>query len=349
MLHIGIIGLGFMGSTHLRAWQYAREVAGLSCRVIAVADAKPDRRAGRLRPLTDNINRVGDDDSEVPLAFDPAEVKGYDNPLDLIADERINAVSLCTPTDTHVELCLAAMRAGKHVLLEKPVALRSSEAKKLVDEQAKHPGVVVVPAMCMRFWPAWSWLKARVDAGTFGAVRTATFQRLGVRPKWSSFYASPEKTGGALFDLHVHDADFLRWCFGNPTRVSSVAHVGADESIHHITTQYTGTKCPHLVAEGGWDHQEAFGFRMRYVVNFDDATADFDLSRERPLLLSRSGQLEVIELDPLQGYEHEVIHFARCALAKRRSDVVTLDDGLAVTKLLEAEEESARTGEPVAV
>lgn len=348
MLHVGIIGLGFMGSTHLRAWTHAREVAGINCKVIAVADASAERRSGRLRPLTDNINRAGDLSDDVPLAFDPTVVKGYEDPLALLADDRVNAVSICTPTDTHVELCLAAMRAGKHVLLEKPVALTSRDAAKLVDAQAKHPGVIAMPAMCMRFWPAWSWLKARIDAGTFGAARSATFQRLGTRPQWSSFYASNEKTGGALFDLHIHDVDFLRWCFGDPTRVSSIGHVEGDR-VHHVTTQYFGTRCPHLVAEGGWDHQQAFGFRMRYVVNFDRATADFDIGRSQQLLLSREGQAEVIELDPLQGYEHEVMHFARCIAAKRRSEVVTLDDGLAVTKLLEAEETSVRTGAPAMV
>ena len=130
-----------------------------------------------------------------------------------------------------------------------------------------------MPAMCVRFWPGWSWLRERVVDGSLGAVRSAVFRRLGTRPGWAKFYADVERSGGALFDLHVHDTDFVQWCFGTPASLSSTG------SLDHLTTlyRYPGGP-PHVVVEGGWDHAPGFPFQMRYTVIFEHATADFDLA-----------------------------------------------------------------------
>ncbi|MFT3788157.1 MAG: Gfo/Idh/MocA family oxidoreductase [Tepidisphaeraceae bacterium] len=343
MLNIGIIGLGFMGATHLSAWQNAQR-AGMTCKVVAVSDARPERRAGDLSEVAGNLARSDTD----RLAFDPSETVGYADPLDLLRDERVNAVGICTPTDTHVELALAALKYGKHVLVEKPVSLTIDGAQQLLRAERESKGQVIMPAHCMRFWPAWSWLKARIDAGSFGAVKSATFTRLASRPTWSNFYSQTDRNGGALYDLHVHDADFVRWCFGDPSHVYSLGHVGPDGGVHHIATHYRhGSDSPakHVLAEGGWDHQNGFDFRMRYVVNFEEATADFDIGRERQLLLCRNGQAEVVTLDPERGYDHEIRYFAQCCQQGRRPSIVNLDDALAVCRLLEAERRSMGSGQ----
>ena len=80
-----------------------------------------------------------------------------------------------------------------------------------------------MPALCMRFWPAWRWAADRIREGTFGAPRSVRLQRLGPRPTWSSFYADETACGGALFDLHVHDADFVVHLFGEPAWVAATA------------------------------------------------------------------------------------------------------------------------------
>jgi predicted dehydrogenase len=119
-------------------------------------------------------------------------------------------VSICTPTDSHIELAMTALAAGRHVLVEKPVALRSAEVARLA-QAAAPAGRVCMPAMCMRFWPGWEWLKERIEAGEFGRVRSATFQRVGAPPDWSAFYGDYARSGGPLHDLHIHDADFIRF------------------------------------------------------------------------------------------------------------------------------------------
>ena len=145
---VGVVGLGVMGKAHVSAYRAARE-AGFPCRLVAVADRNPKKLAGDL----DAVSNIKTDDAS-GLAFDPREVKGYCDALSLFHDPNVDAVSICTRTETHVALAIAALAAGKHVLLEKPIALRAAEIRPLVLAAASTDRVLM-PAMCMRFWPGW--------------------------------------------------------------------------------------------------------------------------------------------------------------------------------------------------
>ena len=332
-INTAVIGLGFMGATHVAAFQSAAR-AGYPCRLVAVCDPKPARRAGRLSDVGGNLAS-----GSAAAAFDPAQVRGYERAEELFADPQVNLVSICTRTDTHVELAEAAMRAGKHVLLEKPVALATAPVRKLADIAAEC-GVVCMPAMCMRFWPAWSWLKEAADNHRFGEVRSARFTRLGCRPSWSAAYADDARTGGALLDLHIHDTDFITWLFGEPAGVCSTG------TINHVTTLYAYPQVPHVVAEGGWDQHAGFAFTMRYLVNFERATLDFDIARDPQLLLCRGGEAVRIDLEPITGYDGEVRHLIDC-LTHNRRPWVNLRDAAVTHAVLDAERRSLETGDAV--
>ena len=290
-----------------------------------------------------------------PLLFDPSIVRGHTTPAALLADPAVGLVSICTYTDTHVDLALAALAAGKHVLVEKPLSLRSSEVRRLAEDarmaQAER-GLLCMPAMCMRFWPGWDWLRERVRDGSLGKVRSANFQRLGSGPTWATaFYRDSLRSGGAIFDLHIHDTDFVCWCFGVPRAVVST---GDDQ---HISTMFqyasanagAGTGPAHVVAEGAWDLAPGAGFRMRYTVNFEYATAEFDLSRTPALLLHTDAGTSAIE-SPLAGittgYDGEVRHIVGAIVSDARTIRSTVDEAAMVTAVLEAEQASQRSGQP---
>lgn len=336
---VGIIGLGFMGATHYRAFLAAQD-AGFQCRVIAVCDRSPERLTGRA-DVMGNI-----DTGHGERLFDPTRLRVSREPRDLLIDPRIHLLSICTPTDSHADLAIAALRAGKHVLVEKPVALSSTEARRIA-ETARETGRLCMPAMCMRFWPGWTWLRERVRDGRFGPVRSAVFQRLGSAPTWNpEFYGDPARSGGSLFDLHIHDADFIRWCFGPPIAVASTG------SLAHVTTlyRYPDGGPRHVVAEGGQDHAPGFGFRMRYVVAFEKATADFDLGRTPHLLLHRDGTSEPVDLPAGAGYDGQIRHIVDAILgARTNADLLaTIDEAVEVTRILEAERQSLESGQAVA-
>jgi predicted dehydrogenase len=324
-LGVGVVGLGVMGRTHLQAWQdAARE--GLGCRVVAACDRKGPGAAGASGDPAGNLEAQAG-----AALFIGKNVQLVDDVQALLWNAEVELVSICTPTDTHVELARRALEAGKHVLVEKPVALDAAEIEALA-RAARRAERLCMPAFCMRFWPGWDWLKERVAGATFGPVRSAVFQRLASPPHWSQhFYRDAARSGGALSDLHVHDVDFVRWCFGEPDGVQSRG------SLDHVTTLYRFERGPrHVVAEGGWDHASGWPFQMRFTVAFDQATADYALGREHALVLYRGGRSEPVPLARHTGYDGEVRHFLECVRVGA-APRATLADAAAVARLLERE------------
>ncbi len=323
---VGVIGMGFMGRTHVRAYAGAHAV-GRANRLVRLCDQDPARV---LAGATERGNFESED--EGPL-FDPAATPVGDDPGELFADDAVELVSVCTPTDTHVPLAIRALEAGKHVVVEKPVALRADEVRRLADVARAHPDQLCMPAMCIRFWPGWSWLKGAIEDGTYGRVTSAVFRRLAPPPGWGKeFYEDTARSGGALFDLHVHDADLVRHLFGPPDALRSTG------TPHHVTTLYRYEDGPaHVVAEGGWDHTEGFPFEMGYTVVFERATATWRMDREPHLALYVRGREQPVR-DVLAGtgYDHELRH-ALAVVAGDETPLATVDEAVGLTEMLEAE------------
>ncbi len=333
---IGVIGLGFMGRTHVAAYERAR-VDGAACRLVAVSDRDPERLTGGAE---DSGNL--DSGSGGEQLFDPDEVSVFTDVDELLADESVDLVSVCTHTDTHVAMATRALRAGKHVLVEKPVSLDVAGVEALM-RAAEEAGRFCMPAMCMRFWPGWDWLKDAVQGGTYGRVVSARFERLGAAPSWGGgFYGDLTRSGGALFDLHVHDVDFVYHLFGCPEAVCSSG------TLAHVSSSFEFADIPGLVvAEGGWMTAAGFGFRMRYLVEFERAVADFDLLRDPVLLVHGDGEPEVVALADETGYDGEVRHAVDLSLGKRIAPIAPLADAAEVTRLLLGERQSLECGRAV--
>ncbi len=346
-IRAAVIGLGFMGRTHVTAYRRAY-ASGYPVSVVAVCDRHPER-----------INASGaggnlDSMDEGPL-IDPDTTRIYDDPAEILADDEVDLVSICTPTDTHVDLTLAAIEAGKHVLVEKPMAVRSADAIRIADA-ARKSDRICMPAMCIRFWPAYAWLKNVIDSREFGHVRSARFERVGSAPAWADFYADESRSGGAITDVHIHDADFVRFAFGEPKSVVSAGTTNHLTALYHFDADSGGA--PHVAAEGGWAHQPGFGYRMRYTVSFERATADFDLAGFPALAepgdippqvrLCIADEAQAVDIPPGDGYEWQARHLLDAIAAGRTEADVTPDDAVNTARLIEAERESLRTGAPVA-
>lgn len=330
---VGVVGLGFMGRTHVGAYRDAN-AAGHANRLVAVCDQDERRRRGEA---SEGGNIV---EGSAERLFDPDDVHACATLDELLADTDVELISVCTPSDTHVDVALAALDAGKHVLVEKPVALSAAGVRRVADA-ARAADRVAMPAMCMRFWPGWDWLKARIDDGSLGAVRSAAFTRLGAMPGWAGFYQDFAKSGGALGDLHLHDADFVRWCFGAPRAVRSFG------TLMHVTTGYQLDDGPaHATAEGGWDLAPSFPFTMRYVVVFERATAYWDLARDPLLTVHEGDETRSIDLEPITGWDGEIRHLLD-VLALGAELRATMDDAAETMRLIEAERRSLETGRPV--
>lgn len=335
MVKVGVIGIGGMGTTHLDG--YAK-VDGVQ--VLAVADLVEERRAGR-KSVKGNIK------GQAEGGHDFSQIRQYAEGLELIADPEVELVDICVPTPLHGHFVKAALAAGKHVLTEKPFALTGVEADELVAAAKDAPGVLMC-ALCMRFWPAWAWLKEAVDAGTYGAVLAASFRRVAQHPG-VHFYNIGEECGGGILDLHIHDTDFVQYCFGQPTAVFSRGYCRPTNRIDHVTTHFLYPDIPLVTAEGGWAMSKGFGFKMQYTVNFEQATAVFDIGAEQQLLLIRDGETTPLTVPAGMGYEHELRYLVNCIASGTQPEQASAASAARSVQLVEAEVASIAAGVPVAV
>jgi len=331
---VAVVGLGYMGGVQLRAFA-AAERDGL-CRIVSVWDRRPERRRPDPPRIAGNIRVAGGE-----MLFDPARVRIAGGLDEVLGDPAVDLVSICTPTDSHIELVEGALAAGKHLLVEKPVALEAAAVETLA-ARARAAGLVAMPAMCMRFWPGWPWLRDAIRARSYGELRSLSLLRIGAPPSWSrDFYLDPARSGDALYDLHIHDVDFLAWTFGIPRAVESAG------TPRHVATRYRYPGGPALIqAEGGWLPTATGSFRMCYRACFESAVAEFDLGAEPRLRLCLDGGIEHPPLPAGDGYDGEVRHALR-AVAGLEPPRATLEEAASVLRILAAERESLASGESV--
>jgi predicted dehydrogenase len=193
---VGIIGLGFVGEkAHVPSF---RKIPG--AKLVAVADIDVER---------------------AKIVAEKAKVKTvYSNHKDLIADPNVNAVVVSVPTFLHPRLAIDAMRAGKHVLSEVPLAPTMSEAKEMVEE-SKKAGVILMPGLNFRFTPNFVKVKSLIDKNAIGKPVAAFYREFipatVLAEQWpaNSWAWDDKKTGGGPgFTLSVWSIDLLRWLFG---------------------------------------------------------------------------------------------------------------------------------------
>jgi predicted dehydrogenase len=336
---IGIVGLGFMAATHIRAYQKVP-----AADIVALCSPSGRHLDGDFTTVAGNIN-TGD-----PLKLDVSNLKCVRSFEEMIALPDLDLVDICAPTAAHPSLAIAALKAGKHVLCEKPMARTSAEAEEMV-AAAKAAGRILMPAMPVRFWPEWAWVADAIKKQEFGRALSARFRRVAEPPGWGAKHFGDGKlSGGALLDLHVHDTDFVQFCFGKPTAVYSRGYVKHTGAIDHVVTQYEVPGGAIVHAEGAWAMAPGFGFSMAYTVNFERATVDYDMARgPESLKVFEGGQARVVTCPGPDGYVREVEHVLTQIQAGAKATVIAPEEGLHAVQICEAEERSVRSGrvEPV--
>jgi len=336
-VNVAVVGLGFMGVTHIKAYLQLK-----AARLVAVCDSVRLPVKGVLAGVAGNVTGSGDLDLG-------RQVKVYRALDEVLADPAVEFVDLCVPTPLHPAQSIAALRAGKHVLCEKPLALTSAQARKMVQVAESAPGFFM-PAMCMRFWPGWACLKQVVAEQPYGKVQAARFRRMSPTPGWSkATYANANQSGGALFDLHIHDTDFVQFLFGRPASVFATGVTRGGGSIDHVVTQYHYPGGPAVYAEGSW--LLTGNFSMAYTVLCERATLDYDLARgPAALVVTEAGKKpRVIKPGAGDGYSGEIRYLVEAVQAGRAPKVVTAQDGLSAVEICEAEAKSVRTGRVVSL
>ena len=335
MVRVGVVGLGMMGLTHLDVYRQLPNVE-----LAAICDADPKRLSGEVHAMG-NI----EGQSQVTVAALPDSVKRCSDIAEVIGASDIDVVDICLPTDAHRRFGVEVLKAGQHLIIEKPLARSSNEAAELAAAADDAKGMAFV-GHCLRFWPGWSWLKEAISAGTYGKTLGASFRRV-VNHPGGPFYSDGDRSGGAALDLHIHDTDFVQYLFGMPKAVTSFGYSKVTNQPDHILTHYHYEDVPMVTAEGSWAMADGFIFNMGFTVNFENATAVFDSSKEQPLTLFQNGEAETVEVDSKMGYDFELEYFIKCIESGEPPTVVTIRDAVNTVKIVEAEVASVNQGQTV--
>src|SRR5262245_16499397 len=192
VLRVAVVGAGFMGGVHARA--YAR-LAGVEVAAIV------SRGAERGRALAAELGAAHLTDL-APVLDDPT----------------VAIVDVCYPSHAHEALAVAALAAGKNVLVEKPLALSLAAAERILAAW-RASGRMLMVGHVLRFWPEYVALAEVVASGRIGRPLAVNGYRLTSRPPDRDVFKSFELTGGAVVDLQIHDHDQLNIHLGQPRAV----------------------------------------------------------------------------------------------------------------------------------
>lgn len=311
MLKIGLIGIGAMGRTHFGCYGN-----NPNAQVTALCDVEERKREGDWGANTLNIGAAKED------AVDLSGVEVFADANQLIERADVDAIDICLPTPMHAPLALAALRAGKHVLCEKPMAWTPEDCAAM-EQAAQEHGVKLLVGHCLRYWPHYIHAQQTIESGAYGKVLYAKFQRVSETPKWSwdDWLRDGKRSGGAVFDMHIHDVDTALWWFGKPDeiRADGVVRDGLPLRIDAIWKYNNG---PLVSLYGAWD--DAGGaFKMAFDVVFENATLVWDSSQGEKLSLHQNGETTEIEVDGTMGYQHEINDFVAAVTENRPITRVT--------------------------
>jgi predicted dehydrogenase len=338
MVRIGIVGIGFMGRIHFLASQRLR-----GAKVTAVCSRDPAKRAG------DWTNTRGNFGPE-PGRVDLAGVKTCAEFDQMLADPDIDLIDICTVTDQHFPLALQALKAGKHVLVEKAIALGTQDADAMV-AAARTAGKLLMVAHVLPFFPEFKYAAQVIGSGEYGKLRAAHFNRLISKPDWSANISDVEKTGGPAVDLHIHDTHFIGLVCGVPKLVFSVGTLEGN-AVSYLTTSYLyGPGGPAVTCSSGALTMSGRAFTHGYEIYLERATLVYN--GEKLTVLTDDGRQTVPALpgggDPIAAFTDELQAAADGVTAGREPALLSGQLARDALVLCHREIESVKLGKAVAV
>jgi len=327
-MRIGIVGAGFMGTTHAAGWaETEATLAGFVAQSSAHAQALAEQYQAQVYP-----------DFEA-----------------LLAD--VDVVDICNPTHLHYQMVLQAATAGKDIICEKPLARTLAQGREMI-AACRLTGVKLLVAHVVRFFPEYAQARVAVANGDIGRPAVVRLTRGTFRPKKAedNWFVDFEKSGGMMLDLMIHDFDYARWVAGEVESVfaKSITTTRPAAPVDYglaILTHRSGT-ISHV--EGSWAYPPPL-FRTRLEIAGADGWLEFDSSKTAAIGL----QLHQTQTDapdvPLPGsplaespYTTQIKAFYN-ALRHDAPIPVSAADGLAALQIALAAVESAQTGRPVSL
>ena len=312
MVTVAILGAGFMGGAHASNYK----AMDSRVRVKSVCARRTDTAA----KLAETVGAVATTDLD-----------------SVLADPEIDAIDICTPTGFHREAAERALAAGKHVFIEKPIALSARDASAIVDFGGRS-GKVVMVGLVLRFWPEYVELQRRLAGGELGRPLTVSAFRLSPPAGWNDWMRDKDQSGGTAVDMLVHDFDQMNWLLGTPRSVYAREPVpGHVQAVVEYADSTTG------FAEGSMAMPESYPFSSNIRVLAEGGLAEYAFGASpaedggnigasdtaRGLrLYPTGGEPETVPVDSADPWGPEIAYFVECIEQGRNPDQGTGEQAL---------------------
>ena len=304
MKKVAVVGFGFMGMTHT-----LNILKNEDLQLMAIVDKSTET-------IEKNLFASGGNYSTGEI--DPAVLKNlnkYSDFNECLETEELDAVHICVHTDLHYEMAKKALLHDKHVFLEKPFVLDIQQGEDLI-ELAKQKGKILMIAHVVRFMPPYQKLKQWIDSSEFGELKFLSLSRFSGIPGWGQWKEKQVMgtSGGALFDLTIHDIDFANSILGIPSDVQCSFLPGGLSKHDYISAMWSyKDKNVHVKIEGGNTFHVHFPFQAGYMAQFEKASVLYTSSDGDVIRIADDNSIrEVPAGDAGEGYYNEIAYFARC-------------------------------------
>jgi predicted dehydrogenase len=341
MINVGIVGIGFMGWIHWLAYKASKNV-----RVGAVCTRDAKRRSGDWRGIQGNFGPPGEQ-------VDLTGVRAFEHLDAMLKDPSIELVDLCLPPNLHADAAVQALNAGKHVFVEKPMALTTAECDRMV-EAARKANRRLFVGHVLPFVPEYREARRIISEGRHGKLLGGSFMRTISDPTWLKDFYEPLKVGGPLVDLTVHDAHLIRLLFGMPEAVTSQGRIRG-EVVEYCTSMFRFAD-PSLVVSisGGVINQQGRPFTHGFEIHLEKATLQYEFAviDGKPRLLlpltvyEADGKVRTPDLgdgNPVRAFEDEIAEIVRALGSGGTSPVLGGDLARDALRICHAQTEAVRT------
>ncbi len=334
MVNIGIVGMGFMGTTHYQAAKGLKDA-----RVHAIVTRDPKKKKGDWSDVKGNLGTGGGQE-------DLTGVSVYDSLDELLADDQVQLVDVCLPSPMHKDAVIRALKAGKDVLVEKPIALELEDADAMVAAAQESGGKLMVGHV-LRFFPEFAYLKERVESGEFGALNALHLKRVIAQSNWRTNERANDN-GGIVIDLFVHDADYVQYIAGVPQRVFASGVQNNFGHIAYVTTHFIFEGGPTISGHCGGIAVESIPFEHGFDAYFERATVSFNSSGSLRIY-TPEGEVEEAAVGKVDSFRDQLQYAVETVAGRADGSKLSAESARNSLRLCHAAAESVRRGAPVDV
>ena len=328
-MKIGILGAGVMGNAHITGFRSMKKQNATYTGIYDIDKSRCSEFAGKY------------------------QLKAYESLEELLSDKEITIIDLCLPSFLHEEYAVKIAQAGKHMIIEKPVAF-TVEAAKNIYRAAHGNNVRVMVAQVIRFWPEYVKIKEICDSGALGRIITAYAARLGQMTTWSDWYQYPEKSGETLMNLTLHDIDFLHYLLGKSGSVYSAGNKDEQGNYSDVMNIFTFGNGTNAMVDGSMSMTPGYPFTMRLRVLGTEGTLEFSYisgenigpeSTSSLMWYKEGGKGIKVEVEDYDPYGREIQYFAECVENRTDPVIVSEQSVIDVLTSVVAAKKSLLTGE----